>query len=158
MQTYDVIEKGITNKDKKLLREAIGNMCYINKDFSNDEFFKVIKHVEDSNVELKEELKGNLISNQKSEFEDEDFTRAVFELKNNFCDDRIKDVMIIGKTLYGKKVNTSTQKPDTSKQVETQGKNPNQSSHRKNNEVMVIGGLVAVAIIVIVIAILLRGK
>ena len=156
MQKYDVIERGIAKNDVQLLREAIGNMCYINQDFSNNEFFEVIEYVEKKGIELKDkELKGKpTISSQKSEFEEEDFTRAVFELKNNFCDERIKDVETIGKKLYGKKA--AATKPTEPNKVP--GTNPNQSSHQKDTEPMVIRVLVVAAIIAIVIVILLRGK
>ena len=33
MQKYDAVEKGIANKDIKALREAIGSICYTNRDF-----------------------------------------------------------------------------------------------------------------------------
>ena len=85
MQKYDAIENGIANDDVKSLREAIGSMCYINRDFSNTEFFEVIKYVESKGIKLKDKtLIGNTISSQKSEFSDEDFAKAIFELKRNF--------------------------------------------------------------------------
>lgn len=152
MQKYEAIEKGIANKDVKRLREAIGNICYTNRDLSNGEFFEAIKYVEDKGIELKDEkLIGRpTISSQKEEFTDDDYSRAVFELKKNFCDDRIKDVQTIGKKLYGKKTT-----PNPSNQV---GKVPNQESHQHSQKSVVIGGLVAVAIVLILILILLKLK
>lgn len=105
MQKYDAIENGIAQNDVNALREAIGSICYTNRDFSNGEFFEAIKYVESKGIQLKDAvLVGNAtISSQKSEFTDEDFAKAIFELKRNFCDERIQDVKTIGKKLYGKK-------------------------------------------------------
>ena len=148
MQKYDAIENGIANDDVKSLREAIGSMCYINRDFSNTEFFEVIKYVESKGIKLKDKtLIGNTISSQKSEFSDEDFAKAIFELKRNFCDDRIKDVETIGKKLYGKK----TTPIKTAKPTSQAGTSPNQESQQHSQMPVVIGGLVAVIVILILI-------
>ena len=148
MQKYDAIENGIANDDVKSLREAIGSMCYINRDFSNTEFFEVIKYVESKGIKLKDKtLIGNTISSQQSEFSGEDFAKAIFELKRNFCDDRIKDVETIGKKLYGKK----TTPIKTAKPTSQAGTSPNQESHQRSQMPVVIGGLVAVIVILILI-------
>lgn len=113
---YEAIEKGIANNDVKALREALGSIIYTNRDFSNGEFFKVLNYVESKGIKVKDsELIGKPpITSQKSEFTDEDFARAIFELKKNFCDERIKDVKTIGEKLYGKgnKQKTSTELKD----------------------------------------------
>ena len=163
MQKYDAIENGIAQNDVRALREAIGSICYTNRDFSNGEFFEVIRYVESKGIQLKDaELVGNpTISSKKSEFTDEDFAKAIFELKRNFCDARIEDVKTIGKKLYGKKeVATSksvTEKNDYIRQTSGAGTFPNHQSHQKNSSKtpMVIG---LVAIIVIIIIILLVTK
>lgn len=95
----------LQKNDVKALREAIGSVIYTSRDFSSGEFDKLVKYVESKGIQLKDkELKGNpTISSQKTDFTDEDFARAVFELKKNFCDERIEDVKTIGKKLYVKK-------------------------------------------------------
>lgn len=155
MQKYEAIEKGIENKDVKRLREAIGNICYTNRDLSNGEFFEAIKYVEDREIKLKDtKLIGKpTISSQKEEFTDDDYSRAVFELKKNFCDERIKDVQTIGKKLYGKKTT-----PITTTKPSQVGKNPNQESHQRSQKSVVISGLVAVVIVLVLILILLKLK
>ena len=156
MQKYEAIEKGIENKDVKRLREAIGNICYTNRDLSNGEFFEAIKYVEDREIKLKDtKLIGKpTISSQKEEFTDDDYSRAVFELKKNFCDDRIKDVQTIGKKLYGKK----TTPIKTAKPTSQAGTSPNQESHQRSQKSVVISGLVAVVIVLVLILILLKLK
>ena len=156
MQKYEAIEKGIADGDVERLREAIGNICYTNRDLSNGEFFEAVKYVEDNKIELKDKkLIGRpTISSQKEEFTDDDYSRAVFELKKNFCDERIKDVQTIGKKLYGKKTTPIT----TTKPSNQAGKDPNQESHQRSQKSVVISGLVAVVIVLVLILILLKLK
>ena len=168
MQKYDAVEKGIANNDIKALREAIGSICYTNRDFSNGEFFEVVSYVESKGIKLKDDtlLGDEPVSRIKLEFDEDDFTRAVFELKRNFCDERIKDVEIIGKKLYGKKnsqndistnrVLQQTQekvirKETVSRNVES-GEFPNSQSHQPYDTGKMIIGAVAIAVIIVMIA------
>lgn len=168
MQKYDAIESGIANNDIKALREAIGSICYTNRDFSNGEFFEVVKYVESKGIKLKDDkLQGNpTISSLKSEFNDEDFARAVFELKKNFCDERIRDVEAIGKKLYGKSV-VQTTRPESVKSKESvkegrqapqrldSGTLPNLQSHRSENTKQIVIGAVAIVAVVVIAYIIL---
>lgn len=175
MQKYDAIENGIAKNDVKALREAIGSICYTNRDFSNGEFFEVVKYVESKGVQLKDAglIGCPTVSSQKSEFTDEDFAKAVFELKRNFCDERIQDVKTIGEKLYHKKVaapKPSDPKPSEPKSAAEQndytrqarggaGTRPNHQSHQKNSgKASMVIGLVAAAVVVIVMIILLVTK
>lgn len=158
MQKYDAIENGIAQNDVKALREAIGSICYTNRDFSNGEFFEAIKYVESKGIQLKDAgLVGNAtISSQKSEFTDEDFAKAIFELKRNFCDERIQDVKTIGKKLYGKKdiaPKSLSEKNDYTMKTGGAGTLPNHQSHQKKNSKtpMAIGLVAAVVIIIIIL-------
>lgn len=149
MQKYDAIENGIAKNDVKALREAIGSICYTNRNFSNGEFFEVVKYVESKGIQLKDkELMGNpTISSQKSEFTDEDFARAIFELKRNFCDERIQDVKMIGEKLYGKEI--AVVKP-IAEQRNDAGINPNVKSRQQySSTFLMLIGLAAVVVILI---------
>lgn len=154
--SYEAIEKGIANHDIEGLREAIGSICYTNRTLSNGEFFEAITYVEKKGIKLKDDkLIGEpIISDQKKEFTDDDYARAVFELKKNFCDERIKDVQTIGKKLYGKKTTPIT----TTKPSNPAGKVPNQECHQRSQKSVVISGLVAVVIVLVLILILLKLK
>ena len=100
MQKYESIERGIANNDIVGLREAIGSICYTSRDFSSGEFDEVLRYVESKGIKLKDDtLDGDLISDGKTAYTDEDFARAVFMLKKNFCKERIADVKKIGKAL-----------------------------------------------------------
>ena len=168
MQKYDAVEKGIANNDVKALREAIGSICYTNRDFSNSEFFEVVSYVESKGIKLKDDtlVGAEPVSKIKTEFDEDDFTRAVFELKRNFCDERIKDVETIGKKLYGKKdiqkeITTSgviNQRQERSLKRETVNRNvdngefPNAQSHQTYDTGKMIIGAVAIAVIIVMIA------
>ena len=162
MQKYDAIENGIAQNDVKALREAIGSICYTNRDFSNGEFFEAIKHVESKGIQLKDAgLVGNpTISSQRSEFTDEDFAKAIFELKRNFCDERIQDVKTIGEKLYGKKDVASksvSEGNDYTMKRSSVGTFPNHQSHQKNgSKAQMVIGLVAVVVIIIIILLVVK--
>lgn len=163
MQTYEAIEKGIENHDVVALREAIGSICYTCRDFSNGEFDAVVSDVEKRGIKLRDDqLIGEAtISSQKTSFNDEDFAKAVFYLKGNFCDERIEDVKKIGKTLYAsesKNQNKTLNAINENKRSQT-GKNPNQVSHQskqdQNIKMFVPLGVMAI-IIVVIICLLLK--
>lgn len=102
MQRYEVIEKALAIQDISALREALGNICYTCRDFSDGEFDEVLKYVLRSGINIMDDhLDGELVSDGKSSFVKSDFTKAVFMLKENFCKERIEDVKKIGKAVYG---------------------------------------------------------
>ena len=151
MQRYDVIDNGIANQDIKSLRESLGSICYTSRDFSSGEFDDMVKYVESKGIRIKDDrLVGEpLISSQKDTFEDGDFAKALFELKKNFCDERIEDVKIIGKKLYGLEEQPKKEEPVYC------GTSPNRQSRQKNS-VLLLAGLAALMIIVLVVLLLLK--
>lgn len=158
MQKYDAIEKGIANNDIKALREAIGSICYTSRDFSSGEFDEIIQYVESHGIKIKDEtLVGNpTVSSQKSDFTDQDFAKAIFELKKNFCDERIEDVKRIGKKLYSSKTISSNTNEICDKTM-VNGTNPNYQSHQQKNAVLPVM-IVLVAVIAIILVVLLVKK
>ena len=137
MQRYDVIENGIANQDIKALREALGSICYTSRDFSSGEFDDMVKYVESKGIRIKDD---RLVG---------DFAKALFELKKNFCDERIEDVKIIGKKLYGLEEQPKKEEPVYC------GTSPNRQSRQKNS-VLLLAGLAALMIIVLVVLLLLK--
>lgn len=156
MKKYEAIEMGIAKKDIKALRATVGSLCYTCRDFSDGEFDEMVKYIEKKGLKLVEDhLIGNpTISSQKTTFTDEDFARAVFELKKNFCQERISDVKTIGKKLYG------TQKPEGKNGQASKEENyPKEKGHQpqqKNGKVIVVG--VMAILIVVVLVYLLKNK
>lgn len=169
MQKYDTIEKGIKNNDVQSLRNALGNICYISRDFSDGEFDEVVKYVEKHGIKIKDDkLTGKpIISGQKNEFSEEDFARAIFEMKKNFCDERIEDAKTIGRALYGNKKEERAQIKSTEVKSKSLSKekqrnsnlkgsgNPNFRGHqqKKNNIVL---WLMAAVIMILLIMIFLK--
>lgn len=117
--TNELIEKRLNNNDVKRLRNALGSICYTCRDFSNGEFDRAVHYVEETRgVKVKEKFNPEpaLISKTKpkEEFTLEDFGNAVFDLKNNFCDERIEDVKFIGKSMYGNKSSSNNSSSSSS--------------------------------------------
>lgn len=152
---YEAIEKGIEQHDIKGLREAIGSICYTSRDFSSGEFDEAVRYVEKKGIKIKDDsLIGELVSSGKTDYTDEDFARAVFELKKNFCDDRIEDVKKIGKSLY-----KPVQK-EAAHESRPSGTSPKVQSHQKRASIVpvAVGVLVAVVIVIIIIFLCLLKK
>ena len=104
MKLYQAIENEISIDDISALHEAVGNICYTCKDFSNGEFDDAVNYF---NIKvpnfMDKEVKGSLISDGKTTYSEDDFADAIFMLKKNFCKERIADVKKIGKAVYGRK-------------------------------------------------------
>lgn len=151
MQRYEAIEQGIARRDIRALREAIGTICYLDRDFSRGEFDEAVQYVESKGIQLKDSrLIGDPpVSSQKRSFTKDDFGAAVFELKENFCDERIEDVKKIGKALYSVKEQA---KPEARQQTgqTKHGTDPNAESHQTNNALL-MAGLVAAAMIILLL-------
>lgn len=151
MQKYEAIEKAIQENDIKSLRESIGSICYTCRDFSNGEFDEIVAYAISKGIQLMDSsLEGNLISASKIAFTDEDFARAIFELKRNFCKERIADVKKIGTTLYYKAPEKKAQT------AEETGTPPNANCHQTSNTAKLeVAGLVAVGVALVAIAVIL---
>lgn len=155
MQCYESLEERIRTNDIAGLKEAIGNICYIDRNFSSGEFEELIQYVESKGIRLRDEkLTGEpLISSQKSVFTNKDFARAIFEMKGNFCDERIEDVKKIGRALYGAKSSQYTESIPEGKEIQgaVDRTDPNAESHRQKQVSKALIGLVAALAVVLVI-------
>lgn len=143
MKRYDAIESCIANHDIEGLRNAIGSLCYVSRDFSSGDFLEAISYVESKGIKLKEDsLVGELVSKGKTNFTVDDFEDAVFELKENFCQERIDDVMMIGKAVYGGR--TKPTQDSASPNAESR---PNSDKFPFN----VVAAIIAVAAVIILL-------
>lgn len=104
---YRVVNEYIKEKNIFGLREALGNICYTNRSFSNGDFDKAFELIKSKGIDIMEEFDNSeplILSNKKlEELGHDDFTLAVFNMKENFCKERIAEAKKIGKYLYGKK-------------------------------------------------------
>ena len=143
MQKYDIIEKAILKKDVYCLRQSVANIIMIDRNFSSNEFNEVLKYVNNKINIMEPNLIGELVSTGKSSYTDNDLAKAIFELKENFCEERIEDAKKIGRTLY------PIQKP-TSK-GETQSKKDNHHQNKKSLLPIIMLGILVVGIVLAVL-------
>lgn len=104
-EIVELVNKAISNNDERSATEYLCNIIYTDMNFSTDIFDRIVRRVrtEFPTAEcFSQKFNGNpaLVSKTKTTFVKEDFSDAVFELKENFCDERIDDVKVIGKALY----------------------------------------------------------
>lgn len=151
MLKYETIENDIAQNNIKSLREKIGSLCYTSRSFSSSEFDEVVSYVIQKGIALKDEkLVGSLISEGKETYTDEDFTRAVFELKRNFCDERINDVKKIGRSLY-KKSEPKAIDSSTAHRNKDTGTIPNVQSHRESKAKLLWAAIPVAAVIILIV-------
>lgn len=67
MQKNETIEKAIKSKNIQLLREYLGNICYIDANFSTGEFDSTIRYIKNSGI-LEEELKDKKLEGELIEY------------------------------------------------------------------------------------------
>ena len=102
-ETYDIdiIKKAIAEKDIIALREMVSSIIFVDRNFSKNRFYDILNYV-NSKLNIMDEcgLKGELISDTKTNYSQDDFSKALHLLENNFCYERIEDVKKIGRKLY----------------------------------------------------------
>ena len=100
------IKECIDNNDVEGIRVALTTIIYGDRNFSKGEFENSLNYVVNTCGirEIFEELDTTapLICNSVKgrNFNEDDFAEAVYELKVNFCRERIEDVKAISKVLY----------------------------------------------------------
>lgn len=132
MTTQELIQsinKDISEGNIGLAKKKIGNLAITCKTFTKEneaQFMSVINAVK-QNGSVFENLKGAaLISSTKTSFTANDFDDAVYALKENLCEDRVKDVIKIGKAVYGSIVKEEV------KPVQKVNVHINEDTERKN--------------------------
>ena len=86
--------------DLTLMREIVAGRVYFCPDFSRPDFDDALEYVKSRGFDIFQTLEGDLIDHGQKHFTDEDFVNAVYELKRNFCQERIEEVKRIGKALH----------------------------------------------------------
>ena len=147
MNGFKELEKAIDSKDLNCVRNLLGTMVYSCRDFSDGEFDRAVIHAEKEllirGIHLKEGLKGTILTlgKEKGLLSDDDFSDSVFELKENFCDERIDEVKRIGRLLYGKS--------------KTSDLSPNMSGHQQEKTIskplIAVAAILLVALVVIIL-------
>lgn len=159
MGKYDLIDKGIKENNIDLIKESISSICYADRLNLEKEIHEAINYVEQKGIKIKDQqLVGKLISDGKRTFSEDDFMDAVYEMRQNLCDERIADVKIIVDALYGhlKKENT----PLEVNEKKSGGTSPNIKSHQevKSNKTGMVFLVAILIILIVIITIVLKEK
>lgn len=134
MTTQELIQsinKDISEGNIGLAKKKIGNLAITCKTFTKDneaQFMSVINAVK-QNSSVFENFKGTaLISSTKTDFTANDFDDAVYALKENLCEERVKDVIKIGKAVYGSTIK------EESRPVQKINVHTSEGAERKNSQ------------------------
>lgn len=102
----DHLDKNNRWEDKRNVTEAIGSLAYTDRD-NLTSVKAVVNHIaNDRGYELFEPHNGKKLASEtkpKEEWDDDTFTRAVFNLKNNFSKENYEDLDRISEQVYRKK-------------------------------------------------------
>lgn len=114
MSKYDAINAGIKTRDIKALREAMGNICYADPAFQTTDFQDILTEIRRANIDiLDKELQGEIPRIPLAKVTQADFTKAIFQLKKNFCEQRIIEVRRIGREITPKQKSQTDTKAAT---------------------------------------------
>ena len=108
MTTQEIIQtvsEDMKNNRVRAARTRLANLLIMYKKFDPKEvqqYKTVIKDVRENYPELMDDFNNDpaLISLSKTRFTKDDMVNAVAALKVNFCEERIRDAITIGKALY----------------------------------------------------------
>lgn len=93
------------HNDIEEIRNILIGMIYASRDFSDGRFdrnYNALKEsIKNEIMQEKNDEKYVYGSKPDNELTDDDFARAVFNLRENFCQERIDDVRRVGRVLYG---------------------------------------------------------
>ncbi|SFC99699.1 hypothetical protein [Clostridium uliginosum] len=160
-----LVKECIANKDIMGLKGALVGIIFSNRSFSNGEFDNTLERITSKGINIYEKFDGeDIVCNtiKGRSFTEDDFAEAVYYLKVNFCQERIKDVKKISKKIYIDscvKVNTGESAFKTAKNGENSEKKhishqTKMNQNKKNNSIKIIAGIAVVAAIAIAIKIM----
>lgn len=162
-----LVKECIENNDIKGLKGAFVGIIFSDRSFSKREFDNTLNYInQETNLKILERFdNGELLSKKHSggRVTEDDFEEAVYNLKINFCTERIKDVKELGKALYGKKMTSQTTVSSTTHGgsnygKKTQGHHQTQMKQKKESKVgLMIAGIVTVAAAVVAVNFLMKA-
>lgn len=157
-----LVQECIANNDVRGLKGAFVAIIFGDRSFSSGNFDNTLDYVRrETNLNVLESFdNGELLSKKISNgsITEDDFEEAVYNLKVNFCKERIDDVKKLAKALYGKNIRPQITVSHTSSGGSAQIKK-NQCHHQKNigkkkeSKIGLIVGIAAVAAIAVGLAI-----
>ena len=165
-----LIKECINNRDLKGLRGALTTIIYRDRNFSTGDFDNSVDYTINK-CQIKEvyqpfdKMEPLFNDSIKSRmFTEENFGDAIYELKVNFCKERIDDVKIIGKELYPVKSEKDSERNFTQSTAVNTGKkqqsyNSKSSPIKKNgvDAVTIVKGVAVLAVVAVAISIIAKS-
>ena len=139
----DLMKQAIEEKCELSIKSCLKGIIYSDRSFSNNEFDDALEYIKSSGIDLYKAYdgKGLLFSEaKKTILTDDDFTKAVFLLTENFCEERIQDLKNIAKVLY-------PAKSEEKGKINTSKNNYNIKNNRNTKIIAVIGVIVIIGAI-----------
>lgn len=160
-----LVQECIQNNDIKGLKGAFVGIIFSDRSFSKGEFDHTLDYIrKERNLKILESFdNGELLSKKinSGNITEDDFEEAVYNLKFNFCKERIDDVKKLGRYLYDKNKSYKSTVSDTSIGG-NQGKK-SQSHHQKkvnpkeDKTCLVVAGIVTVATLAVAVNLLIKA-
>lgn len=161
-----LVQECIANNDIRGLKGAFVAIIFSDRNFSSSDFDNTLNYIrKETNLKILESFdNGELLSKKISSgnITEDDFGEAVYNLKVNFCKERIDDVKKLGKTLYGKNVRHQVTASSSEDGGYAQGKKTqrHQSNIKQKTESktgLIIAGIVTVAAAVVAVSFLMKS-
>ena len=154
-----LVQECIKNSDIRGLKGAFVGIIFSDRSFSKGEFDYTLNYIlRETNLNILESFdNGELLSKRISNGSatEDDFEEAVYNLKVNFCKERIEDVKKLGKALYGINITSKTTITHNSNRSSNQSKKKqyhqgsNMGKKKQNQKGCLIAGIVIGAAIVV---------
>lgn len=154
-KVHKLVIENVEKGDVDALKSNIGVVINFDKNFSKGYVHENLEYIKRHKINLYDgslDQTKPLLSN-KSEYTDEDFSKAIFYLRKNFCKERLMDVQKIGQDLYKEKVSEieSNQKQQGQNYAQQNFSNDNKKKEKKIAIAIGVGivaaGLIALALL-----------
>lgn len=154
-----LVQECIERSDIRGLKGAFVGIIFSDRSFKSGDFENTLSYIKTkTNMNIMERFDGGeLLSNKinSGKVTEDEFEEAVYNLKVNFCEERIKDVKKLAKVLYGKNNTIQT----TGRTGQSQGKKQQCHQSMKNqnsNGVMIAAGIITVAAVAVAARLIIK--
>lgn len=160
----NLVKECVKNQDIMGLRGALIGTILGDRTLSNGKLDNTLNFISSKNINIYEKFDGgdivfNTVENRN--FTEENYSEAIFNLKSNFCKERIADVKNISKELYG----SYFKKEENESRADENGANlgKKQMSHsrevnqtKESNSIKIVTGIAVVAAIALAVGIAMK--
>jgi len=161
----NLVKECMKNEDIMGLRGALIGIILGDRTLSNEKLDNTLNFIASKNINIYEKFDGgdivfNTVENRN--FTEENYSEAIFNLKSNFCKERITDVKNISKELYGSNPKKEESVSITDKNGGDPGKK--QTSHQRevnqskgNNSMKILGAIAVVAVVAVAVGLVINS-